>query len=45
MPNPGSDDANSGTIEVIYQNEWGSVCDTGFGDEEATVACRQFGFQ
>ena len=45
VPQPGNNDGTSGTIEVIYQNEWGSVCDAGFGQEEATVACRQFGFQ
>lgn len=45
VPHSGNNDGTSGTIEVIHNNEWGSVCDVGFGQEEATVACRQFGFK
>ena len=37
-----------GRMEVCYNNEWGTVCHSGFGDirgpRAAMVACRQLGF-
>ena len=37
-----------GRMEVCYNNEWGTVCHSGFGgaggSQEAMVACRQLGF-
>jgi len=31
-------------LEVLYNNQWGSVCDDGFTDDDAYVACRQVGY-
>ena len=33
----------SGIVEVFYENEWRSVCDDFWNDEDAQVACRQLG--
>ncbi|XP_046565731.1 neurotrypsin-like [Haliotis rubra] len=33
-----------GILELYYKQQWGRVCNTGFGAEEAAVVCRMLGY-
>ena len=33
-----------GRVEVCFFNQWGTICDTMWGTEEAEVACQQLGY-
>lgn len=35
---------DSGRLEVLYNNEWGNVCKTGWKYSNALVTCRQLGY-
>ena len=39
------DPAHKGRLEIFHDNAWGGVCDDLWGKVDATVACRQLGYQ
>ena len=36
---------SEGRVEICYDGVWGSVCDSGWGDQDAAIVCLQLNFQ
>nr|XP_054774380.1 deleted in malignant brain tumors 1 protein-like [Lytechinus pictus] len=41
----GGSSANAGRVEIYYFGSWGTVCDDGFGYDEADIICQQLGYE
>ena len=41
----GGNSPNEGRLEIHFLGQWNTICDDWWGSSDATVACKQMGFQ
>lgn len=37
--------SEAGRLEIFFNREWSTVCNLGFGNNEAQVACKMLGYE
>lgn len=41
----GGEQESEGTVEILYQGRWGTICDIFWSSADAAVVCHQLGYE